>query len=72
MDVQEMLDIAIRYATVMSDAMILACYAKAHELGVMLSLVRRDTVATRGKRPTEDVDWDRMVRANADTRAMHC
>lgn len=67
-----MLDIAMRHATAMSDAMILACFQRAHELGVTLTLARRDIVALRGERPSEDVDWEHMMRANADTRAMHC
>ena len=71
--VQEMFEIACRYATAMADAMVLACLERAHELGVSLKRpAPRPSVATaRGTRPSEDVDWERMVRANCDTASNH-
>ena len=72
--VQQMLEIAMRHATAMADAMIIACFAKANEDGYALILpgVKAAAVAGAGERPAEDVDWARMVAQNSDTRHNHC
>ena len=70
---QQMLDIAMRHATAMADAMVVACYEKAHELGVRLRApAARPDAPARGQRPAEKADWERMVRRNSDTRRNHC
>lgn len=66
MDVQDLLDIAMGHRTAMADAMIVACFQRAHELGVVLSVSRMR------ERPGEALDWERMVSGNRDTRGMHC
>ena len=72
-DLQELLAIALRYVTRMSDAMILACYECAYRQGVVLMAPSaRATTQERGERPHDDVDWGRMVRSNSDTRHNHC
>lgn len=77
MTLQELLNIAMRYATAMSDAMILACYECAYEDGVTLSAPTRDDARlhvwpTRGKRPKAETDYELMVKGNTDTRLNHC
>ena len=70
---QELLDIAMRHATRMSDAMILACYRCAYEQGVRLHAPTRSVAwSSKGARPFEHTDYERMVRGNSDTRATHC
>lgn len=70
MSLQQMLDIAMRYRTAMADAMVVACFQAAHELGVTLRATARPSlVPSRGERPTEDVDWRRMVEGNREVRA---
>ena len=62
MTLQQLLDIAMRYAT--------EC---AYETGVKLQAPKRPRGwATKGKRPTNEPDYERMVRGNTDTPAMHC
>lgn len=73
---QELLEIALRYATAMSDAMVLAVYRIACKLGVRLarpSWPRERTSARveRGERPEDGADWRRLVETNADTRLNH-
>lgn len=72
MSLQELLDIACRHFTAMADAMVAACLAKACETGERVDL-RRGAArgAPTGLRPREDVDWERMVAGNADTRQTH-
>lgn len=76
--VQTMLEIAMRYATSMADAMILACYTKAQEDGFGLTLpgarARLEHWSSAGTvdAPAEDVDWEQMVMANSDTAHLHC
>ena len=71
---QELWDIAHRHATKMATAMVAACLAKADELGVTLAKPPVTVMRTqeRGKRPTEHVEWERIVRANTDTARNHC
>lgn len=70
---QELLEIAMRYATAMSDAMILACYECAYESGIKLQAPKRPHGwRTKGERPRHEPDYERMVRGNTDTSAMHC
>lgn len=63
-DVSQLAAIASRYATRMADAMIAACVRRAIETGEELRIQERAAVARRGRRPTEDVDWERMVEGN--------
>jgi hypothetical protein len=63
---QELLDIARRYATAMADAMIAACVQRAIETGETLTL--RDAPPDEGR----ESEWDRMMRSNTDTRWNHC
>lgn len=77
MTLQELLDIAMRYATALSDAMILACYECAYETGVKLRAPSREEARsrawqTKGKRPKSETDYERMVRLNTDTKRNHC
>lgn len=81
MDVQQMLDIAMRHATTMSDAMIVACFQRAHELGQSLAVPYRTSrvVVTQAVSALEHArvaldagEYERMVRDNSDTRATHC
>lgn len=72
MTLQELLDIACRYLTSMADAMVAACLQKAVETGERLVLVGCPEPAPRREaRPEEDLDWERMVRCNTDTRTQH-
>lgn len=84
--VQEMLEIALRHATSMADAMVAACVAWSVETGVKLrGLVRCDargrshwgtervTAGTGADAAgvVDGVDWERMVRGNKDSRWQH-
>jgi len=64
--VQEMLDVAMRYGTAMSDAMIGACVRWAHETGAMLSMP--DELASRLDRDETHTipyeDWARLTGAS--------
>ena len=72
MTLQELLDIACRYLTSMADAMVAACLQKAVETGERLVLIGSPEPAPRREaRPEEDLDWERMVRCNTDTRTQH-
>ena len=77
---QELLEIALRYATAMADAMIVACYQKAHEVGVRLvrpKAGRSPRPSARGRDPRlplqeeGEPDWRRLMERNGDTRANH-
>lgn len=81
MDVQQMLDIAMRHATTMSDAMIVACFQRAHELGQSLAVPYRTSrvVVTQAVSAIEHArvaldagEYERMVLGNSDTRRNHC
>lgn len=67
-DISQLAAIASRYATRMADAMIAACVRRAVETGEVLRIPEREAVPRRGRRPTEDVDWERMVRGNREVR----
>lgn len=62
---QNMLDIAMRHMTAMADALILACFEKAHETGTKL-------VTTNRKTSGQGEDFESMVRSNSDTHWNHC
>lgn len=82
MDVQELLDIAMRHATAMSDAMIVACFQRAHEMGKVLRVPTRPentkptrmahTPGTTSRLALDAGEYERMVRDNSDTRRNHC
>ena len=71
---QVLADIAIRWPTTMSDAMIIACVRRHHETGEPLRIKTRKQArrAMAMRPPDEDVDWERMMRENSDTRWCHC
>ena len=48
MTLQELLDIAMRYQSAMSDALILACFEAAHERNEHLTTTRREGGDTDG------------------------
>lgn len=64
----DLMAIALRYTTAMSDAMVDACIERAGRTGEPLFEPQRRQRARHGKRPTEDVDWEKMVRGNRDSR----
>lgn len=64
----DLMAIALRYTTAMSDAMIDACIERHERTGEPLFAPQRRQRARRGKRPAEDVDWEKMVRGNRDSR----
>lgn len=64
----DLMAIALRYTTAMSDAMVDACIERAGRTGEPLFAPQRRQRARRGKRPTEDVDWERMVTNNREVR----
>lgn len=69
--VSDLARIASRHATRMADAMIAACVRHALETGEKFDVPLREVMPPRrGARPEERVDWERMVRSNAETRAM--
>ena len=65
----DLMAIALRYTTAMSDAMIDACIER-HELTgePLFEARRRRRGRSRGVRPDEDVDWERMVTDNREVR----
>ena len=68
--VTELARIASHYATRMADAMIAACVRHALETGEKFDIPEKTVMpARRGKRPTERVDYERMVCSNKATRA---
>ena len=72
LSLQHLARIAARYFTPMADAMITACVAKAVETGQTLVVPERGQAqCARGMRPLEDVDWESLVRGNADSRWQH-
>ena len=70
--VQQMLGIASRHMTRMADAMVAACVAWLVEHGEPIDVPEGSSgICERGVRPAEDVDWERMVRGNSDSRWQH-
>ena len=68
--VTELARIASRDATRMADAMIAACVRHALETGEKFDIPEQTVMPTRRcRRPTEHVDYERMVRSNKATRA---
>lgn len=67
----QLMAIALRYPTSMADAMVSACIDRAARTSEALWLPdrRRHGHGRRGARPTEDVDFDRMMRTNAEVRS---
>lgn len=64
----DLMAIALRYTTAMSDAMVDACIERASRTGEPLFAPQRRQRARRGKRPTEEIDWERMVTDNREVR----
>ena len=64
----DLMAIALRYTTAMSDAMVDACIERAGRTGEPLFEPQRRQRARRGKRPTEEIDWERMVTDNREVR----
>ena len=64
----DLMAIALRYTTAMSDAMVDACIERAGRTGEPLFAPQRGRRARRGKRPTEEIDWEKMVRGNRGPR----
>ena len=68
--VTELARIASHYATRMADAMIAACVRYALETGEKFDIPEKTVMPRRrGKRPREQVDYERMGRSNTATRA---
>lgn len=67
----DLMAIALRYTTAMSDAMVDACIERAGRTGEPLFEPQRRQRARRGKRPTEEIDFDRMMRGNREIRLCH-
>ncbi|MBQ9005343.1 MAG: hypothetical protein IJ092_03100 [Atopobiaceae bacterium] len=74
MTIQQLADIASRYLTAMAGAMIAACVARSLETGEPLSIPERGRKAPAFRAayadPTHD-EWDRMMRSNSDSLALH-
>ena len=65
----DLMAIALRYTTAMSDAMMDACIERHERTGEPLfEPQRRRRGRSRGARPDEDVDWERMVKDNREVR----
>ena len=64
----DLMAIALRYTTAMSDAMMDACIERHERTGEPLFAPQRRQRAERGKRPTEEIDWEKMVRGNRGPR----
>ena len=64
----DLMAIALRYTTAMSDAMMDACIERHERTGEPLFEPQRRQRAGRGKRPTEEIDFDRMMRGNREVR----
>lgn len=64
----DLMAIALRYTTAISDAMVDACIERAGRTGEPLFAPQRRQMARRGKRPAEEIDWEKMVRGNRDSR----
>lgn len=72
LSLQKLVEIAARHFTTMADAMVAACVAKSVETGEVLKIPERPSIpAPRGKRPTDDVDWEELVTRNSDSRWQH-
>lgn len=70
-ELADLMAIALRYPTAMADAMVDACVERAARTGEPLFAPdRRRRGRSRGARPSEDVDWQRMVEGNRGTDAM--
>lgn len=79
--IQTLVDIAIRHATYMSDAMIIACIQRHYATGEPLVVPSRshiDEPASPGipsgavvATEVGEGDWQRMVEGNSDTRWQH-
>jgi hypothetical protein len=70
---QQMADIAMRWETTMSDAMIVACVQRHHETREPLRIkTRREARGQVRVIQGDDVDWERLMRENSDTRWNHC
>lgn len=79
--IQTLVDIAMRYATYMSDAMIIACIQRHYATGEPLVVPSRSPIdvpdplgvplgAEAGYELVEG-EWRRLVEGNADTRWQH-
>lgn len=75
LSLQQLVDIAARHATAMADAMLRACVQRAVETGAPLRLTgegasrkARGIARVSPPTPADDVDWERMVTGNRDTR----
>ena len=65
----DLMAIALRYTTAMSDALIDACIERHEQTGEPLfEAHRRHCERSRGARPDEDIDWERMVTDNREVR----
>lgn len=80
MTIQEMVDIAMRYETAMSDALIIACIQHHYLTGEPLAPPTRE-MARRCEQSAarhesayelEDTELRAMVERNSDTRHQHC
>lgn len=79
MTINELVQIAARHLTAMSDAMIAACVRKALETGERLDIpARKRPTAQRGLHAAQiildemdDEDWRRMCEGNRESRAAH-
>ena len=68
----DLMAIALRYTTAMSDAMVDACIERHERTGEPLfEAHRRHRGRSRGARPEEDVDWRRLCEGNRESRAAH-
>ena len=67
----DLMAIALRYTTAMSDAMVDACIERAGRTGEPLFEPQRRQRARRGKRPTEEIDFDKMMRGNREISPRH-
>ena len=73
LSIQTLVEIAFRYETAASDAMIVACVQRHYVTGEPLELPVRASCATpRGERPAYTVPWRDYVERNSDTRLNHC
>lgn len=64
----DLMAIALRYTTAMSDAMVDACIERHERTGEPLFEPQRRQRARRGKRPAEEIDFDKMMRGNREVR----
>lgn len=72
LSLQTLIEIAARHFTTMASAMVAACVAKSVDTGEVLKIPERQQAwGHRGARPTDDVDWESLVRHNSDSRWQH-